>query len=69
MANITISVISKKKKLKIFMKLKIWIDGIIHIILILTIGSILRAVKLTSATWSIFLILVVRPFHYKFFIF
>jgi hypothetical protein len=46
MANITIFVITQK-----VIKLKIWIDGskeIMHIILILTIGSILRAVLLTE---------------------
>jgi hypothetical protein len=50
MANITRFVISQNK-LKMFMKLKIWIDGsmeIIHIILILTIGSLLRAVILNK---------------------
>jgi quinol-cytochrome oxidoreductase complex cytochrome b subunit len=49
-ANITIFVFSKKK-LNIFIKLKIWIDGrmeIIHMVLILTIGNILRAVILNK---------------------
>jgi hypothetical protein len=50
MANITIFVISQKE-LNFFMKLKILIDGsmeIIHIIFILTIESILRAVILNK---------------------